>query len=179
VRRAAVVELRVLERATPVIYAPMLHREFIEFWATIPEEHLRGQALYKQMLADHLFTGTAAELARIPREGGGLVTEYTAIGRWKSFLRKKAWGAARRVMPDVANRATSADPTVVWWRNGPELRNWAWATLEHSPTILELFERDRLRSLVLEASLSDYPMARTGIWSLLTIAGVEKVLHEP
>ncbi|MGI8908870.1 MAG: asparagine synthase-related protein [Candidatus Sumerlaeaceae bacterium] len=178
VRRAAVVELRVLEQRTPIVYAPLLHRDFIAFWGTVPPGDLVGQSLYKRILAEQLFTGAARPLAELPREGGGSVREFGPLSKWKGFTRKKIAGLKRRVAPAAAAQASAADPTARWWRGDPELRQWAWQTLQHSPLIAELFDLARLKTLILEQSMSDFPLARIGVWNMLTLAGVEQVLRE-
>ncbi len=176
VRRAAAIELRMLERFTPTIYAPMLERHFIDFWTSVPDEQLLNQRLYREMLATRLFQGNLAPLAKIPRESGGKLAPGV-INSITDAARNQTWRILRRLAPAKTARLTSADPTAAWWHSDPALRLWAWHTLAHSPFIQNHFQMNQLHTLVSNPQEAEPSFARIGVWNLLTVAGVERVLH--
>jgi hypothetical protein len=153
----------------------MMDPVFLNFWASVPDEDLVEQRLYRRALASRIFTGRASPLARLSREGGGTLDEFSPLGRLTSLARRAARKIGRNLFPAVTCAATVGDPTVTWWRRDPGLREWAWRTLENSPAICELFELSALRGLVEHESFRDYDLAQTGIWNLLTIAGAERI----
>lgn len=176
VRRAATVELRMLEHFTPIIYAPMLERHFIDFWSSVPDEQLLNQRLYRQMLATRLFQGKLASLADIPRESGGKLLP-SPVNSILDHARTQTWRLLRRLAPAKSARLTAADPTAAWWHSDPALRLWAWKILAESPFVQEHFQMNQLHTLVSNPQEAEPSFARIGVWNLLTVAGVERVLH--
>jgi len=175
-RRLIATEVAVLEHFAPVVYTPMLDRRFIDFWGRLPADDLVDQRLYRELMRTRLFVDEAAPLATIPREGGTLLSQPAQSGT-SNWFRKKLLSAGQRIAPGLVGRQIVTDPTAGWWRSDAELRNWAWTTLMRSDTIQELFDLQRLERVLMCNSPRNFAMAQTGIWSLLTIAGVELLLR--
>ncbi len=173
VRRAAAIELRMLERFSPVVFVPMLEKTFIEFWMTVPDGQLKGRQLYRRMLNNQLFTDIAEPLASIPRESGTALSPDAHFSALKDAARDNYFRVLRRIAPSSAAKMTAADPTALWWQNEPQLRAWAWKQLEESPFVIEHFNMDRLRALASQPTPSDPSFSRIGLWNLLTIPGIE------
>lgn len=180
VRRAVAAELRMLERFTPVVLVPMLDRQFIDFWMTVPDTQLVDQRLYRQMMFAELFTEDLSELGRIPRESGTLLNPDRWVAGMRESLRGNFMRVIRRLYPGVAARRTAADPTAFWWESDVELREWAWGVLGGSEFIATHFRMDVLREMVL-GGRHDMPVDRAfaaiGVWNLLTLPGVERALE--
>lgn len=178
-RRLIVPELQVLLRYVPKVYTPLLQGQFIDFWSRVPDDELREQLAYRRMLARHLFQGRAKPLLHVPREGGGFVTESSRLARSLRKLRMKGLHGAQRVFPGTFNRLVVTDPTAAWWFGDTSLRRWACETLQSSATVQELFQLPALVKTLENLSPAQTSLAQTGVWSLLTIAGVEVLLRSP
>jgi hypothetical protein len=123
--------------------------------------------------------GLLRPLAEIGREGGGTLEELSTLGgRARAKARCFFFGVARRVAPAWTFQRTVNDPNVTWWHREPGLRKWAWDLIAGSDALKELFAPGALSRLVQRDSMRGFRVARSAIWTLLTIAGMERTLRE-
>lgn len=171
VHRRVLPEL-VLYRRYAEAMLPFFDRRLIEFFCRVPATLLLRQRLYVNTALGHLFTGEFAELAKIPRQGGGRIQPVRGGQSGvsiPSLLRRVRNRILRIAAPHRYDRIVSSCPMRALWDTDPNLKAGFFRLLEESITLPAfLFDTRVLIPYIREAD-GDYNLITYGVWNLATL----------
>lgn len=176
VRRRVLTELPFYRKRARALL-PFFDRPLAEFFSTLPAPMLVGQRLYHRAAFGHVFTGRHAALGVVPFQGRTRA-EMTggAGGNLLKLRRRVANRILRELDVEALERRLTATPLVSFYRNDGGFRESILGELRRAEVLPSLFDREALLAFLEERLGRDDAMTTTGVWGLLTIERVGRLL---